>query len=117
NYDFKFNVVLNRTFYRKKGDKYFRLLENYCLNSLYRELQNTRNEIGKSQLYNLLESSFVPKYNPIEDYFNSLPEWDGMTDYISEFLKSVKTTDDQNFRWAFKKWFVAMIACALINEI
>src|SRR5690554_1648910 len=109
---FKFNEVLNRTFYYKRSDpfKKLRLLDDYSLNSLHRELQNSSNRIGKRQLNNLLESEFVPKYNPITEYFENLPEWDGYTDYIDEFLSSIETTDDKNFRWAFKKWFVAMIA-------
>lgn len=114
-YDFRYNVILGRTFYKLKGknaNKY-KLLEDFDFNSIIRELQNSNHNIGRQSLKGLLESEFVKKHNPIQEYLTNLPKWDGSTDYITEYLKSVKTTDDANFRWAFKKWFVAMIACAI----
>lgn len=112
-YDFIFNEVRNRTYFKKKGsNKPFTLIQDFEINSLQRELNNINFNISRQSLKNLLESEFVERVNPINTYFDKLPKWDGTTDYLTEYLKSVVTTDDNNFRWAFKKWFVAMIACA-----
>lgn len=117
-YDFQYNEVQNRTYYRKKGaGKPFTLIQDFEINSLLRELNNSHFNISRQRLKSLLESEFIVRVNPIKDYFDKLPRWDGTTDYITAYLKSVVTTDDNNFRWAFKKWFVAMIACAINPEV
>lgn len=118
-YEFVYNVVLGRTLYRKKKTKgsRFELIDEYKFNSLLRELENNDLKISPNQLHNLLISDFVKKFNPFEEYFNNLSHWDGETDYISELAKSVNTTDDELFQWAFKKWIVAMVASAINNDI
>jgi len=65
----------------------------------------------------LLESDFVEKFNPFEDYFNDLPKWDESKDYISELASTISTTDDELFKWAFKKWLVAFVGCAIKEDI
>lgn len=32
-------------------------------------------------------------------------------------METVKTTDDEYFYWVFKKWFVAMVACAIKEDV
>jgi len=115
----KFNIVLNRTFIKTKVciSCPLYIVSDYILNSLLRELTNAGHRISKGSLRDLLQSDFVERYNPIEDYFNSLPLWDNQTDHINALASTVKTTNDSLFRWAFKKWFVAFIACALDESI
>ncbi|MAY88113.1 MAG: hypothetical protein CML02_15535 [Pseudooceanicola sp.] len=112
-YDLHFNVVNHRTYFKKKSVSEWTKIEDYELNTIHREILNVNIPIGKRQLSDLLMSDFVNKYDPFQEYFNSLPDWDKKTDHIALFLDSIKTNNDVNFRWAFKKWFVAMIACAL----
>jgi predicted P-loop ATPase len=61
----------------------------------------------------LLESQFVPRYDPFIEYFESLPEWkEGDPDYIGELATYVKT-DNQEF-WAsqLKKALVRSVGCS-----
>jgi predicted P-loop ATPase len=116
-YIFKYNEVLGRTLYKdKNGNKEFKLLEDYKLNSIYRELKNNGISTSVQGLKSLLLSDYVPKFDPFKEYFQNVPQWDGHTDYILKLSKMVKTTDDELFQWAFKKWMVAFVACAIEEE-
>lgn len=115
-YDFHYNEVLSRVYYKLKNETDFKLLKSYKLNSIRRELNNSDIKITSTDLKNLLESDFTPKYNPFVNYFSNLPKWDG-TDYIQQLCETVNTTDNTDYHWAFKKWLVAMVACALEPEI
>ena len=118
NYEFKYNEILTRVFFRKKGEhSKFKLLKGYEFNSLYRELKNNDIKLAVGNFKSLLESDFVPKFNPFKDYFRNLPEWNGEVDYIGRLAETVETTDNELFRWAFKKWIVALVACALKPDI
>lgn len=117
-YLFKYNEILNRTFYKERNTNAdFELLKNYKLNSIKRELNNNGVSSTVSDLKCLLESDYVPKYNPFSEFFKSLPKWDEKTDYIEELIKTVKTSNQSDFAWAFKKWLIAMVACAINEEI
>jgi predicted P-loop ATPase len=115
-YDFHFNQVTSRTFYKNKREKEFELLKNYKFNSIKRELTNNSIKTNVSELRSLLESDFVCKYNPFEDYFNNLPKWDGK-DHIQELCNTIKTTNDEDYFWAFKKWLVAFVSCSINPEV
>lgn len=117
-YLFRYNEVMGRTFYKninEKGD--YKLLQGYKFNSIKRELQNNKISVSVQGLRSLLESDFVPKLDPFKDYFYNLPRWDGETDYILELSKMVKTTNDELFHWAFKKWIVAFVGCSINEQI
>lgn len=119
-YRFRYNLLKQRTYFCKKTDKSqnFKLLTEYEFNSICRELGLKSISFSTHELKNLLSSKFVPKYNPIEDYFNNLPKnRDAKKDYIKDFCEKVETTDDAYFNWVFRKWFVSMIASALEDEV
>ncbi len=68
----------------------------------------------------VLASEFVPIFNPFDDYFKSLPPWDGVTDYITELADTItaKGEGEQAFlRTYFKKWLVATVASMLDSEV
>jgi predicted P-loop ATPase len=58
----------------------------------------------------ILKSSAVPRYDPLQHYFETLPSWDKQTDYINQFASFVQTTDQNFFLQQFKKMLVRMIA-------
>lgn len=116
-YSFHYNVLTNRTFIKEKKDTNFKLLDGYKINSIKRELNNTKIPCSQSDIKSLLESDYVPKFNPFTDYFDNLPKWDEQTDYIQQLIDTVDTTNQEDFAWAFKKWLVAMVACAIEDEI
>ena len=73
-YQFRYNTVLGRTEYRGKNDALFSKVGRYEINTLRRELDNDVGIITSSDnLYSIIESSFSPRINPIQEYFKGLP--------------------------------------------
>ena len=76
-YEFRYNTVLGRTEYRSKEDAHFSKVGRYEINPLRRELDNDVGIITSSDnLYSIIESSFSPRINPIQEYFKNLPSVD-----------------------------------------
>ena len=76
-YEFRYNTVLGRTEYRSKEDAHFSKVGRYESNTLRRELDNDVGIITSSDnLYSIIESSFSPRINPIQEYFKNLPSVD-----------------------------------------
>lgn len=117
NYEFKYNIVKQRVYYReKKSDEEFSLLKEKNVNSICRKLYKKGIKSNKRIVIDLLNSDYVKSVNPIVEYFKCLPKWDG-DDHILELSKSITTTNDCFFRWAFKKWLVALVACGIEDSI
>jgi predicted P-loop ATPase len=55
-----------------------------------------------------LKSHFVSHYNPLENYFQNLPKWDGVA-HINKYASYVKTDDDKLYYYHLKKWAVRAI--------
>ena len=73
-YEFRYNTVLGRTEYRSKEDAHFSKVGCYEINTFRRELDNDVGIITSSDnLYSIIESSFSPRVNPIQEYFKGLP--------------------------------------------
>ena len=78
-YAFRYNTVLGRTEYRSNKDTggRFTKVGRYEINSLRRELDFDVGIVTSSDnLYSIIESSFSPRINPIQEYFKTLPEVD-----------------------------------------
>jgi len=80
-------------------------------NSLLIELTKAGIDIHTGKLEILLKSEWIPKYNPIIEYFESLPTWDGV-DYISKLASYLPMHQYDVFLYHFKKWLVRAILCA-----
>ena len=73
-YEFRYNTVLGRTEYRGKNDAHFSKVGRYEINTLRREIDNDIGIITSSDnFYSIIESSFSPRINPIQEYFKGLP--------------------------------------------
>ena len=71
----------------------------------------------------LIESDKFPKYNPLQDYLNGLPQYDGKN-YIAQLAACVKMDATDNFSFFLRiiiKWLVSMVASIMevdkCNEI
>lgn len=82
--------------------------------SLYIELSqnNIKTSLKNVEMY--LKSHLVEKFDPIENYFSHLPDWDG-TDYISEYVSYIDFKELDLAIYHFKKWMVRAVKCALID--
>jgi hypothetical protein len=73
-YEFRYNTVLGRTEYRSRANSDFTKVGRYEINTLRRELDNDVGIVTSSDnLYSIIESSFSPRVNPIQEYFKGLP--------------------------------------------
>ena len=85
-------------------------------NTLFVELQKKGINISIERLISILKSDYSPLYNPFIDYFQNLPKWDGVYDYIKHLALHVKAENQQAFNHHFKKWLVRAVKCAIIPE-
>ena len=109
NYDLRFNNVSLGFEGKNKNDKEFKPLNE---NNLYRDLQKSGLKISMNQLIILLKSDFVEQYDPLINYFESLPKWDGI-DHIKNLSIFVNANDQDQFNYHFKKNLVRIVACAI----
>ena len=95
-------------------------LEDKSVNSLYcRFCLDTGRQAKINDFYIIIESDFYPEYNPLWEYLDNLPAWDGKTDYIDQLASSVHVTgctQEMHNRF-FKKWMVAMVAAWLDDGV
>ena len=119
-YEFRYNTVLGRTEYRSKNDAHFSKVGRYEINTLRREIDNDIGIITSSEnLYSIIESSFSPRINPIQEYFKGLPLVDVSS--ISPFsLKAIPhlascvvVRNSDKWLQYLTKWLVAVVANAM----
>ena len=99
-------------------------ISDRIVNSLWSELSATK-AVRAQDLYRVIESDFVPEYNPFTFYLEHLPPWDGRDDYILELSLSVCVKGDEQTQWQFyeylRKWLVAMVAgwvdASVVNNV
>lgn len=73
-YDFRYNTVLGRTEYCSKGNNRFVKVGRYEINTFRRELDCDESIATSAEnLYSIIESSFSPRINPVQEYFKELP--------------------------------------------
>ena len=76
-YDFRFNTVLGRTEFSPKYANVYSKVSRYDINTFRRELDSEEGIITSADnLYSIIESSFSPRINPIQEYFKNLPSVD-----------------------------------------
>jgi len=114
---FRYNVVLGRNEFCFPNSNEYRLMAEYDFNSILKLLAENDLTTPATGLKKLLESSFVPKYNPFHDYLNGLEVWNKKTDYIDMLASTITTTNDEFWHKAFKIWFVAMVGSLLEDNV
>ena len=73
-YEFRYNTVLGRTEYRSRNSGIYTKVGRYEINTLRRELDCDEGIATSSDnLYSIIESSFSPRINPVQEYFKALP--------------------------------------------
>lgn len=112
-YVIRYNVISNQFQSRKNEDE--SPFEPMNENNILRDLKQHHFNYPMTNLIELLKSDFVPRYNPIKEYFEQLEPWDGRTDYIGELSKYILLEDESErdrFERMFLKMFVRSIACS-----
>ena len=87
-------------------------LSDRVVNKLWREMSKTK-KVRTQDIIQVIESDFVPDYDPFSYYLEHLPPWNG-EDYIlgMSVSVSVKGEVEEQLRFAqcLKKWLVGMVA-------
>jgi len=86
-------------------------------NSMFRHLYYNGQIIPINVLHNLLMSDFSANFDVYKSYFDGLPDWDGVTDYIGQLCKTVKTEDDKYWDFCFRKWYVSLAASLIVENV
>jgi predicted P-loop ATPase len=111
-YEFRYNEIALDVEYRSRKSKEYK---SVCENSLYIELQKRGVKISISNLLALLRSDYVIKFNPIKEYFLTLPEWDKQP-HIQKLCSYLTTNDQKQFEYHFIKWLVRCVKCVFDEE-
>ena len=78
-------------------------------NTLWCRMMKAQGSVRLQDIRNVLQSEYVPMFNPFEDYFYSLPPWDG-EDHIGQLARTVHVKGNQEqFVEYFRKWLVGML--------
>lgn len=124
-YDFRYNKIRLLLEYKLKNSNEWLDFEEDVINDIWINFQlNCKSLPSKekpSQKYisTILFSSLVARFNPIQDYFNSL-SYDGGS-YIAQLIRCIEIeplkvndnyTLDYFFPLLFKRWLVACVACS-----
>ena len=123
-YEFRYNTVLGRTEYHSKSNSDFVKVGRYEINTLRRELGCDEGISTSSEnLYSIIESSFSPRINPIQEYFKRLSSIDvggGEDGSASLSLKAIPNLascvvvrNSQKWLLYLTKWLVAVVANAM----
>lgn len=116
-YMFRYNLVIRRIELRKKKTKHtFKPLDDMTENSIWCDMVKNGIKCKCQELHAVLYSNFSRPYDPFVDYFGKLPKWDGTTDYIGRLADTVQTTHQELWHRCFRKWLVAMVACATLPD-
>ena len=110
-YNIRYNTVSNEFEIKKISSDKFEVMNE---NNLIVELLEQGLVGVEKPFIALIKSDFVPKYDPILEYCESLPKWSPSDpDYITELANYVKADDQDWFNTQFKKMMVRMLACGL----
>lgn len=108
-YELRHDIILQEIQIRNKGAKAWEPVNEF---SLYIELNKKRINAPENKINAILRSDFVSEYNPLKEYFLSLPKWDkDQTDYIHKLCSYVDAKDNEQFEYHFKKWLVRSVKC------
>lgn len=116
--EFRKNVVTGKEEMRYPNAREFVELTDRLVNSLWSRMTKEGHTVRLCDVHSVLESEFVPEFNPFVQYFHSLPEWDGTTDYIGQLAATVHVEGDAAlFDNCFRKWLVATVVSLMVKEV
>lgn len=109
-YQFRRNCITGGTEYIHTGTFVFdwKPLTKEIINRIALDAISMNIDIWDRDLRRYIESTYVEDYDPIMDYLQALPDWDG-TDRIEAFARRVPT---ENADWPqdFHKWMLSMVS-------
>lgn len=99
---------------------YWRNVENQDLSDMLIECNKQSGvNVSVNEIRTVLNSSYIPHVHPLRDYVNSLDVLSGF-DWIEQVASQVTLKDPSRtelWKRCFKKWFVAMVASWLDEDV
>ena len=94
----------------EEGNLEFNVLDDKAANTIWRELRLAGIKVRLNEIYSLINSNFTEDFDPVKSYLDSLPVWDGETDYIRQLSDMVHcgNMSPEEFYLMFKKWLVGL---------
>ena len=119
----RFNEITSRVEYEIPADNTdahrFMPVNDRIVNSLWSQM-STITRVNIQDMYRVIESDYVPVFNPFKEYLNNLSK-PGEQDYIQELAQTVRVKggEQEQKLWHLylKKWLVGMVASWLSEDV
>ena len=123
----RFNEITSRVEYKIPADNTdahrFIPVNDRIVNSLWSQM-STITRVNIQDMYRVIESDYVPVFNPFKAYLNNLCQSVksvGDRDYIQELAQTVRVKggDQEQMLWHLylKKWLVGMVASWISDDV
>ena len=123
----RFNEITSRVEYEIPADNTdahrFIPVNDRIVNSLWSQM-STITRVNIQDMYRVIESDYVPVFNPFKAYLNNLCQSVksvGDRDYIQEFAQTVRVKggEQEQMLWHLylKKWLVGMVASWISDDV
>ena len=103
----------------RSPDQWFEVKDR-LVNSLCSMLSKQK-DVNAKKIWQVIDSAFVPLYNPLREYLNRLPPWDETTNPILSLAMDVNVKggpDEQLLFYAcLRKWLVGVVAGWLEEKV
>ena len=119
----RFNEITSRVEYEISTDNTdihrFMPVNDRIVNSLWSQM-STITRVNIQDMYRVIESDYVPVFNPFKEYLNNLSK-PGEQDYIRELAQTVRVKggEQEQKLWHLylKKWLVGMVASWISEDV
>ncbi len=123
-YEIRFNLLTLTPEIKGWDEDFFTPVDDRKLNTVWLEMQLDNLQCSDKVLEKILKSFFITSYDPLKEYFNTLPIYDG-EDYIQQLADTIEISDIESngvrlrslWKPYLQKWLVASVANALEKGI
>jgi hypothetical protein len=118
-YELRRNMMNHRIQYRPIDGESWAYLGDSELNTWATRVEKeTGKHIGGERFYRYVDSiAQKHPYDPLRDWFDSLPKWDGTTDYIQALIQTLRTENPALFYADLRKWLIGAYATGYYGAI
>lgn len=106
NHEFRHNIVTGK--YETLENGLFIPLTDKDYNDIYRSMDLAGVKASYEKIVKVIESNYTPSYDPIAEYFDSLPDWDN-TERLLPLADCVKPISEFQGAW-YLYWLIWMRA-------
>ena len=113
NYDLHHNMISDKVEFKAKGTWQYLKLDKSSLATLKSKLEVNGIRISKDMLSCLLNSDSLPGFDPILAYYQTLPQWGGVPNFIANLACTAGMKNPE----PLEEWFLNMVGCSLEESV